>query len=201
MILQERFYLLLKNLNFSEVERVSLWNDLSNFYSQKFRKYHNLDHLQQMFLQYELHLHKLQNPVEVAVAIFYHDIIYKVTANDNEEKSAEYARSIFKNCVVDNNIIENLILATKNHEARTNDEKWMVDFDLSVLGQEWELYCDYSKKIRKEYRIYPSLIYNPGRRKVLIHFLEKEQIFQTEFYFHKYEAIARANLQKELNSL
>jgi len=58
----------------------------------------------------------------------------------------------------------------------------------------------YAKNIRKEYHIYPDLMYNPGRIKVLQHFLQKSNIYFTQAFQAK-EAAARQNLQQEIQLL
>jgi predicted metal-dependent HD superfamily phosphohydrolase len=63
------------------------------------------------------------------------------------------------------------------------------------------LYSDYYKNVRKEYSIYPNLLYNPGRKKVLKHFLAMGKIFKTDYFYQKFEKNARLNLQKELDLL
>ena len=59
----------------------------------------------------------------------------------------------------------------------------------------------YLKNVRKEYSLYPNLVYNPGRKKVLQHFVEMEKIFKTEYFFEKFEAQAKENLKQELEQL
>ena len=54
------------------------------------------------------------------------------------------------------------------------------------------------KNIRKEYAIYPDMLYNPGRKKVLQHFLTMDTIYKTAVYRDRYEQKAKENLQREL---
>ncbi|MFD2921463.1 hypothetical protein ACFS6H_17175 [Terrimonas rubra] len=90
------------------------------------------------------------------------------------------------------------ILATKAHQASTDpDTNYFTDADLSILGQPWEVYETYYKNVRKEYAMYPDFLYNPGRKKVLQHFLSMDRIFKTNHFFGLLEAPARANLQRE----
>jgi predicted metal-dependent HD superfamily phosphohydrolase len=94
------------------------------------------------------------------------------------------------------------ILATKSHhQSSDTDTNFFTDADLSVLGQSWEIYSTYFKNVRKEYSIYPDLLYNPGRKKVLNHFLAMDRIFKTEFFYDKFEIQAKKNLRKELEIL
>jgi predicted metal-dependent HD superfamily phosphohydrolase len=90
-------------------------------------------------------------------------------------------------------------LATKTHIlAADSDTNFFTDADLSVLGSDWESYSAYFKNVRKEYAIYPDFIYNSGRKEVLKHFLGMNQIFKTDFFYAKFEAQARLNLEREL---
>jgi predicted metal-dependent HD superfamily phosphohydrolase len=153
-----------------------------------------------MISLWEVYKIELENPVEVLLAIFYHDAIYKVTRKDNEAKSAAMALNHLEKVMnLDLENIKKLILATQFHIAKTNDEKWLVDFDLHILGSNWEDYELYAQNVRKEYAIYPDFLYTPGRKKALKHFLEKEFIFQTEEFREKYEENARRNILKEIS--
>ena len=96
----------------------------------------------------------------------------------------------------------NIILATKKHLwNEDNDLNLFTDADLSILGADWNDYETYLKQIRKEYTIYPDIIYNSGRKKVLQHFLSMETIYKTEYFYKKFETKARQNLQGELKLL
>ena len=46
-----------------------------------------------------------------------------------------------------------------------------------------------------------DFLYKPGRKKVLQHFLDMENIFKTEYFRNKYENTARTNIRKELSQL
>jgi len=70
-----------------------------------------------------------------------------------------------------------------------------------VLGADAETYQQYTQQIRKEYGIYPNIVYNPGRKKVLQHFLSMPHIYKTEVFYNRYEKQARVNLAWELNML
>jgi predicted metal-dependent HD superfamily phosphohydrolase len=125
--------------------------------------------------------------------------------SDNEEKSAGVAESRMKQVSVPESIIKNCkeqILATKKHlDNSDTDTNYFTDADLSILGQDWNMYSEYYRNVRKEYSIYPDLIYNPGRKKVLKHFLDMERIFKTEYFYSKFEQQAKINIQMELKSL
>jgi predicted metal-dependent HD superfamily phosphohydrolase len=203
MKLKERFEDLLEKIGFSIETINSLWLDLEKVYSSKSRHYHNLTHLEEMINLYDIHYSNLQFPDEVLFSIFYHDYVYKVTRKDNELKSAEHALSILpSNTKVNKQLVFDMICATQLHQHnKMEDINWLIDFDLKILSKDWEDYKIYCLQIRKEYKIYPNILYNLGRKKALEHFLENENIYQTEVFRKQYETQARTNIQKEIKNL
>lgn len=181
------------------------WNEIEHSYSQKNRPYHNLQHLVNMIDELQEVNENITDVDSILFSIFYHDIVYKSTAKDNEEKSAEIAKIRLHKINVDLEQIDkicNQILATKSHEeSDDSDTNYLLDFDLAILGKNWIDYERYTKQVRKEYLIYPDFMYNPGRKKVLKHFLTFDKIFKTAYFHEKYEKQARQNTAKEIDSL
>lgn len=183
------------------------WNYISDHYSKKSRAYHNLIHLSSMFREMDKHAEKLENSNCLSFSIFFHDVIYKSLRKDNEEKSAEVAIQALTEMTVQKYMIQmcsQQINSTKKHEPLErsgNDCLFLIDFDLEILSREWEEYEIYTKQIRKEYKMVPYPIYRNGRKDAMIKFLEKEKIYQTEFYQKEKEESARKNILKEINSL
>ncbi|MDQ0593559.1 putative metal-dependent HD superfamily phosphohydrolase [Chryseobacterium ginsenosidimutans] len=192
---------------FSQDQKVveDLWSEIEQKYLGKSRYYHNLDHLENMFSELDNVKDKIENFTNISFSVFYHDIIYDASSKSNEEKSAEFAKIRLEKLNVDQSSIERIseqIIATKTHQkSDDNDTNYLLDADLSILGKDLESYINYTKKIRKEYSIYPDLLYKPGRKKVLLHFLKLENIFKTENFQEKYEVRARDNIQFEIASL
>jgi predicted metal-dependent HD superfamily phosphohydrolase len=203
MDLKDKFVNVLLEIGFEASKTDALWEELVKAYSVKNRYYHNLTHLEEMIVQYEKYQSELTFPVEVLYAIFYHDYIYKATSKENELKSAEFAISILpENAKINTALVFDIIVATKLHEHNNvEDTNWLIDFDLKILSKEWKEYEVYFKQIRKEYKIYPDLLYNPGRKKALQHFLENEFIYQTETFRTKFEKQARENILREIQIL
>lgn len=191
---------LLYKIGFKPNEIKLLWLELEKAYSGKSRHYHNLTHLEEMIVLFEEYKSELQFPDEVLYSIFYHDYVYKVTRKDNELKSAEKAVSILPDTAkLDANLVFDMILATQLHQHNAiEDSNWLIDFDLRILAKDWNDYQTYCNQIRKEYRIYPNFMYQPGRKKALEHFLEHEFIFQTEEFRTQFEQQARANIEREI---
>ena len=133
------------------------------------------------------------------MATAYHDVIYNVLKQDNEKRSADFAAEELSRMGWDESTREacrTLILATHKHESGDEDTNLFIDADLSILGSDSTRYQKYVEQIRKEYAIFPDLIYKPGRKKVLTHFLNMSHIYKTSFFADKYEKTARINIEK-----
>ncbi|WP_407479233.1 HD domain-containing protein [Elizabethkingia miricola] len=183
----------------------SLWKEIEKKYNSKNRYYHNLFHLENMICELK-NIEDFVNDFDTLLfSVFYHDIIYKSTAKDNEEKSAEIAKSRLEKLGVLPEDIEKVfdqILATKSHNTSTNiDTIFLIDADLSILGKTWNEYEKYIGQIRKEYSIYPDFLYKSGRKKVLQCFLGFDEIYKTDLFRNQYEKQARENIQKEIELL
>ncbi|WP_281321830.1 HD domain-containing protein [Flavobacterium aestivum] len=194
---------LLLNIGFNAKDIQQKWADLEKVYSKKSRHYHNLTHLKEMIESFEIYSNQLQNPNEILFSIFYHDFVYSASKKDNELKSAELALSILpEKHTLNSQLIFDAICATQLHAHNSiEDTNWLIDFDLKILAKDWDDYKIYFEQIRKEYRIYPNLLYKPGRAKALKHFLENEFIFQTKEFRDLYEEKARSNIEKEISLL
>lgn len=205
MILKDRFESLCLNFAEDKILIKKFWTEIEKNYSRKSRHYHNLQHLETLFEEIEHVKDKIKNFNTISFSIFYHDVIYDATSKLNEEKSADVAKERLEILGLNNEDLQQVyeqILATKSHQKSENeDANFLLDADLSVLGKSSEAYSEYTKQIRKEYSIYPDFLYKPGRKKVLQHFLELENIFKTEFFRNKYETQARENIEFELKGL
>ncbi|WP_458628421.1 HD domain-containing protein [Winogradskyella sp. PC D3.3] len=185
----------------------TLWETIKSQYSSKKRYYHNLSHLYNMFHQLQDLEAKIDDLNSLKFAIWYHDIIYKPTNKDNEEQSALFSENVLKIIKYDTIKIEKvktLIISTKTHElilTENKDNAYLLDLDLSILGSDWNSYKTYIQNIRKEYKIYPDILYKPGRKKILKHFLERDTLFFTNEFRAKYESQARKNLKQEMAML
>ena len=178
------------------------WDEIAKQHSSRMRNYHTLDHLDNMLLQLKAVQPAIEHWDAVVLAVAYHDIIYNPLRSNNEERSAAIAVERLTSAGVDAGTITRThrhILASKTHKMSTDqDTNYFIDADLSVLGAGRDVYEAYAMNVRKEYRYYPDLLYNPGRKKVLRHFLDMPRIFKTEQFYLNFETKARQNLLWEL---
>ncbi len=183
----------------------SLWREIENKHSKKGRYYHNLKHLEHLYQNLISIKDYITDWDIILFALFYHDYVYNILKQDNEQQSAIKAEAILTRLAIDKDRIElckEIIAATKGHTISNNiDVNHFTDADLSILGSDSENYKAYFKNIRKEYKYYPDFMYNKGRIKVLTHFLSMSKIFKTVFFNQKFESKARKNLQDEIDLL
>jgi predicted metal-dependent HD superfamily phosphohydrolase len=181
------------------------WQEIEKAYSNKDRHYHTLAHLENMLKELIEVRNQINDWNTVLFSLYYHDIVYNALKNTNEEQSAELAQKRMQTISIPTQAIENCyqqIIATQKHMLNENkDTNFFIDADLSILGKDWFFYEQYTQRVRKEYGIYPDFVYNPGRKKVLNHFLDMERIFKTDEFFDKYESKARQNLLREITLL
>jgi len=190
----------------NEKQTQSFWLELKREYESKTRHYHNLSHILELLQFFHEFENKIIEKDIVLFAIFYHDIIYDVKKNNNEEKSAEIAKKRMNELNFSTekiNLCYGYIIATKLHkiEQKDSDLAYFLDFDLAILGKDWDDYLKYTGKIRKEFSIYPNILYRKGRKKALNSFLDSDRIYKTTDFFNKFEIQARKNIRKEINEL
>jgi len=182
----------------------SEWTSIEAAYAG--RAYHNLNHLEEMLG------HFTALPTDIApaapptfgIALIYHDLVYSAGRKDNEAKSADLAASALREIGTDisqEQYCRKLIMATKTHAATTEDEALLVDLDLAVLARPATGYDAYAKAVRQEFSRFPGFLYRPGRKKALRHFLEKNRIYQTDYFHQRFEDAARTNLEREIKTL
>ena len=182
-----------------------LWDEIEKSYTAKKRYYHNQSHLENLLKELTSIKEFIEDWDCIIFSIAYHDIVYNTLQKDNEEQSAALAEQRLREVTFPSERIHKCvqqILATKGHTiSDIQDTNFFTDADLSILGASWEVYETYFRNIRKEYSYYPDLLYKPGRKKVLQHFLSMDKIFKTDKFFSRYEEQARKNLSAELEKL
>ena len=188
-----------------EETAIQFWQEIVSSYRHKERFYHNLKHLENIFQQLYGVREIIEDRDTTVMSICYHDIIYDISKTNNEERSAAFAIDRLSSINYNSSglaLCEEQILATKSHQQHNRtDVDLFTDADLSILGADQKNYMQYADAIRKEYAIYPDVLYKSGRKKVLQHFLQMDFIFKTRPFRGKYELQAKENLSYELNNL
>ncbi|WP_440825979.1 HD domain-containing protein [Psychrobacter cryohalolentis] len=188
----------------------TLWQDIAVRYDETQRAYHSLQHIQQLFSQFEQIKHQLHEPHIIALALYYHDVIYDPRRSDNELKSAEYAVEALKGYLSAEQCqhIYALIMMTATHELHecldkdtVSDAAYLLDMDLSILGTPWSEYQVYAQAVRQEYRHIANEDYRTGRIAVLKKLLAHPVLYLIAYYHNYFEVQARDNIKREISLL
>ncbi|WP_102141410.1 HD domain-containing protein [Mycobacterium hubeiense] len=181
----------------------ALREDLLARWSESHRRFHTVAHLHEVLdaigtladdgLQFD------REAVELAA--WFHDAVYEIGRDDNEERSAELARELLDSSPMRDEVAR-LVLATKTHKVADDDVNGAVlsDADLSGLGAEPLRYQACTQAIREEYAQIPDNVFKPARAKVLTALLDGP-LFHTEPGRKRWEEAARRNLADELRDL
>lgn len=182
-----------------------VWEALEKAYTEPGRHYHTLQHIRLCLTHEWQVLLLLENPRAVRMAIWFHDIVYDPTRSDNEQRSADLAARYLDEMAEPPEFIarvRELILDTRHKSPpATTDGRYLVDIDLAILGAPPDEFDAYERAIRLEYAHVDDEAFRRGRAAVLRHFLARPSIYATEFFRSRYEAAARANLERSLAAL
>lgn len=174
-------------------------------YSEPHRKYHTLQHLEECLNQLQPAVELAQHPAEVELALWFHDAVYALQRQDNEQQSALWAqREILAGGgspeVADR--VFALVMATRHAVLpESADERLLVDIDLSILGAPPVRFDEYERQIRAEYSWVPAWMFRRKRRAVLQEFLKRSPLFSTDHFRSQLEAQAGDNLRRSMAQL
>ncbi len=179
-----------------------VYNRVHSAYCQDHRAYHNLSHIEQFFGEFEKHCHLFGDEAPlVAMAIFYHDIVYNAEPGKDEMASIRQARQDltilrFKPEQIDR--ICQLIDYTRTHDAPADDFTALLflDMDMSILASDPKRYKKYVAGIKKEFKRYDPVHFLRGRNKFIGSMIGRIPLFKTPQY-QGYDAIAKRNLHNE----
>jgi predicted metal-dependent HD superfamily phosphohydrolase len=178
---------------------------LMDRYGEGHRHYHTVDHLQHCLTELGPIRDCAEDPDAVEMALWFHDAIYEPSASDNEERSAELARTVlhvggFEDAFADK--VAALVMATKHAGVQPGrDAETLLDCDLAILGAKPDAFDAYERGIRREYDFVPQPTFRERRAKILRAFLGRGAIYCTFPMRAKYEHRARKNLERSIARL
>jgi len=181
------------------------------------RAYHDFDHVREVLRHYDdvAAGPGWVQPVEVRLAVLYHDAIYEPGRKDNESRSAELAVAGIARWLpeagIDAGRVSELIELTARHgsfapqdfgkTAVADDTRHFLDCDMAILGAEPAVFDAYDRAIAAEYRGHvPDWLFRINRRRFLKALLGRPRIFLSEFFHERYDAQARANLRRAITT-
>ncbi|MCC5623654.1 hypothetical protein [Nostoc sp. CHAB 5715] len=197
---------ILQPFGVDQVAAEKAFNDLVAAYSTPGRYYHTLKHIDRVLSIIQILQGYTSNLAAVQLAAWFHDVVYDTQAQDNEQRSADYAFDLLSNLGIPEStitIVTRLILNTKDHQAAVDDydSQVLLDADLAILATNQVHYGEYAYAIRQEYSWMAEADYITGRQQVLERFLQRSHIYFTPLMSEFAEPCARGNIQGEIQSL
>lgn len=183
-----------------------LFHQLLSCYQEPQRYYHTLQHIEECLDLYQEIQENLNDPVAVALAIWFHDAVYDPRSGQNEFNSAELMQQCLEPYLGKEKItkIYRWILATQTHAASSEgntDLNFLLDIDLAILASQPTRFAEYEVQIREEYAWVPEVVYTQKRREVLTQFFKTRPLFKTAFLQERFEEQARINLKRVLKPI
>ena len=187
-----------------------LLTEVKKAYARPVRNYHHFGHVLEVLRHYKAVEEDIgwKSPVDVFLAVLYHDIIYDFGAKDNEAQSAVFARKHLQKWLLDTpfqiDYIQHLIDLTAQHgqlsrHTLSREETLFVDCDMAILGASQERFAQYEKEIEAEYtQVYFKPMYRFGRRRFFSKLLKTDRIFLSDYFFERLEEKARHNIAQAL---
>jgi predicted metal-dependent HD superfamily phosphohydrolase len=179
-------------------------------YAHPPRAYHSFDHVQEVLG----HVGEVtagpgwRHPREVFLAALFHDAVYVPGRSDNEAQSAELAAQALDTFLprqgLDLTLIQDLILLTARHGSLSpadvdRDAALFLDCDLAILAADPQRFDAYDAAIAQEFRsVTPTFLYRFHRKRFLKRLLAAPRLFLSDFFHHRLDARARANLRRAL---
>ena len=191
--------------SFGVEDNLEMFERLTKAYAETHRHYHTAAHIDACLREFDSVRSLARSGSEVEAALWFHDAIYNTRGSDNERQSAEMASQFLASAGVAPSICARVyshIMATVHKgEPVDDDARLVVDIDLSILGQEEQVYDVFERSVREEYKWVPWFLYRRKRIEILRGFLDRESIYATERFRERYEPAARSNLERAIRKL
>jgi predicted metal-dependent HD superfamily phosphohydrolase len=178
-------------------------DELAAAYADPSRGYHDTRHLTEVLDRLdELASNGAAYDVTpVLLAAWFHDSVYD-GERDAEERSAAWAEDALATVAPAPLVSEvaRLVRLTETHAPDDGDANGcaLSDADLGILAAPRDRYDDYVAAVRREYAHLDDDVFAAGRASVLQALADKPHLFHTPYARERWEAAARANLEREL---
>ena len=173
-------------------------------YREPHRCYHGPAHVEHCLRELDEAGTRVPNRDAVEMALWFHDVIYdvpEVPAPDNEQRSAEF----FGLCAGRGGTgrfradVRRLILITEHRVLpEAEDERFMIDIDLSSFGVGWSEFLRNSRAVRLEQPQVPDDRFHAGIQGFMRGMLARPRFCFTAFFRARHEQAAIDNINRYL---
>ncbi|MCW2844415.1 MAG: hypothetical protein JWN22_2331 [Nocardioides sp.] len=176
-------------------------------YADPTRGYHDTRHLAEVLTRIDelATAGRSFELVTVRLAAWFHDGVYDGRPGA-EERSAAWAERALTALGLDAGVVAEvarLVRLTETHRPSDSDAEGcaLSDADLAILAAPAERYEGYVASVRGEYAHVPDADFALGRAAILRDLLAKPHLFHTAHAREHWEPTARANVERELETL
>ncbi len=176
------------------------------------RHYHGLGHLGALWSRHRKYAHGTEYASApaarlIACAIAFHDLVYDPARDDNEMRSAALWRRSVPSGLTDcqSRWVADAIEATAHHLSVTDDSTasarlrlWLLDLDLTPLGEPSTVFARHTQALRREYTHLSDRQWESRRIGFLRQIRAAPQIYRCPPLALAFEQQARANIACEL---
>ena len=193
------------------IHRVRLFDQVMHSYTHPARVYHTPGHIQYCMKKFDEVRHLVPSPDQLELAIWFHDIVHEPWHSDNEERSADMAQFYICTLMGSHSLfaagVASIIIGGTKHLSSHlskyphNNMRFMSDIDLANMGDSWDVFHENLLRIMKENLWQGEVKCIASTILSLNSFWTEEHIFFTEYFREKYEAQARANIDRAIKEL
>lgn len=191
------------------------WLTGAQSYGGEHRYYHNCDHLVHCLTELRAWAANCQAShaqlTSLKKAFWFHDAVYQSDDDQTDEEASarkwlELDLQAACGLEADEDVAQ-LIRTTDHFQESAIDHPLkhvMLGIDLSILGQDNDIYDLYAQAIRAEYGQFAESIYRAKRSSALQHLVNKARagkLYCDPYFANQYNGIAIANMERELQRL
>jgi predicted metal-dependent HD superfamily phosphohydrolase len=177
---------------------------LAAHYGESWRRYHTAEHLDVCLRHFDSARQRMDEPDAVEMALWYHDAVYDIRGKDNEERSAQLFLQTVEGAADQGfcRRVYELIMVTQHMDPpEQGDARYVVDIDLSSFGQPWDAFMIDCRKVRAELTHLSDAEFDDLQAEFLRKLQNRPNFYASEFFRDRYEARARANIDRRLKLL
>lgn len=182
----------------------AVFNRVDARYREPHRYYHGPAHIEHCLRKLDEAGARVPNRDAVEMALWFHDVVYDVPeapAQDNEKRSAEF----FRLCADGGGTgrfradVRRLIVITEHRVLpEPEDERFMIDIDLSSFGVAWPEFLRNSRAVRLEQPRIPDDRFHAGTEGFMRKMLARPSFCFTAFFRARHERTAIENINRYL---
>ena len=179
----------------------ALFRDVYTLYATPGRYYHTPAHIAHCLQRKDEIAHLLEDPNAVELAIWFHDVIYDMGADDNEVRSAKFFVERTAGKLPSSQaerVVRHIHATIYPSEPTDPDAQFVVDIDLSSFSLPWPQFLRDSVNVRRESTTSDPYEYAEKQQSFLEMLCTAQPFFRTDFYLERYEQQAQDNIRRIL---